>query len=115
MRVESTVLTSGECFSLQLSTAVSTLWPLYLFEHLLQVRNNPFPVAELGLYSLRVWSNRLVSGNWMRNLQFSCPTAWSPGRKQWHPSREMPLDMKELTELRWRGDLGQAWGLEMDV
>lgn len=82
---------------------------LYLFGHLLQVRNNPFPAADLGFYPLRVWSDRLVSGNWMGNLQFSGPTAWNPGRKQWRPGREIPLDVKELPELRWSGDLGKPW------
>lgn len=61
MRGESgaTVLGLGECFSLLPNPAVSPLCssgshhPLYVFGHVLQVRNNLLPAAELGLYPLK--------------------------------------------------------------
>lgn len=109
---ESTVLALCGCFSLQPNPAVSILCVLCTYLHLLPGKNNPFPAAELGLYPLRVWSDRLVSGNWMGNLRFSCPTAWSLGRKQWCPSREMPLDMKELPESEDGGVTWESLGLD---
>lgn len=52
----------------------------------------------------RVWGDRLLSGDWDGETSVLLPTAWSAGKKQWHPSRDMPPDMKELPVMAGQRD-----------
>lgn len=69
---------------------------LYLFGHVLHVRNNSCQLLSLDYSPSRVWGDRLVSGNWDGETSVLLPASWSAGKKQWCPSRDVPPDMKGL-------------------